>query len=256
MPEQKILVLAAHPDDELVGCGISIKNNIEMGNEVLVLFLTNGCIPVEELWFWQKWKHSKAVARRLKEAQDVADILGHKIKIAKENRPARKLWRGLNAAYNEVKQVIDEYEPSQIWVCAYEGGNPDHDCLNAIGYKLHTEGFEVLEFAEYNYKDGKKNYNTFIAFAKDAKVIELTKEESKFKKELYKKYTSEKGNLNLGIKQESYRPIRKYDYHSPPHKGELWYERFRQVPFHHPRIDRNDKTAISRAIMAFINLYS
>ena len=256
MSKQKILVLAAHPDDELVGCGINIKNNIAMHNEVLVLFLTNGCIPIDDLWFWQKQEYEKGVAKRLKEAQEAANILGHEIRIANKARPARKLWQELCAVYQEMQQIISEYKPTQVWVCAYEGGNPDHDALNAIGYKLHTKGIDVQEFAEYNYKNSKNNYNTFIEFAEKATIIKLTKEESKAKKELYSKYASERGNLDLGIKQESYRPIQKHDYTNPPHIGKLWYERFRWVPFHHPRIDRSEKTAVSEAIAEFMNTVS
>ena len=39
---RKILIVAAHPDDEMLGCaGVSAKN-IMAGDEVHVLFMTNG----------------------------------------------------------------------------------------------------------------------------------------------------------------------------------------------------------------------
>ena len=37
-----ILVVAAHPDDEALGCGGAVARHVSEGNEVYVLFMTNG----------------------------------------------------------------------------------------------------------------------------------------------------------------------------------------------------------------------
>ena len=38
----KILVIAAHPDDEVLGCGATIARHIHNGDKVQVVFLADG----------------------------------------------------------------------------------------------------------------------------------------------------------------------------------------------------------------------
>ena len=39
---QKILIIAAHPDDEILGCGGTMARHADQGDDVAVLFMTNG----------------------------------------------------------------------------------------------------------------------------------------------------------------------------------------------------------------------
>lgn len=43
---KKILVIAPHPDDEILGCGGTMIKNIKAGNEVYVCIVTKGCPPL------------------------------------------------------------------------------------------------------------------------------------------------------------------------------------------------------------------
>ncbi len=42
MPKQRVLVIAAHADDEILGCGGTMARHAQTGAEVAALFMTNG----------------------------------------------------------------------------------------------------------------------------------------------------------------------------------------------------------------------
>lgn len=42
----KVLVIAPHPDDEILGCGGSIAKHVDAGDKVYVAIVTKGCEPI------------------------------------------------------------------------------------------------------------------------------------------------------------------------------------------------------------------
>ncbi|MGB9152176.1 MAG: PIG-L family deacetylase [Alphaproteobacteria bacterium] len=248
---KRILILVAHPDDEVVACAASIAQARAQGATVSALYLTHGCIAKETMWPWQRKNYDQHVAKRHAEAEEAAMFLGIQ-PVGWSPRPARHLWRELPQVFQEINAAIMQYRPDQIWVPAYEGGNPDHDALNAAGFKFKTR-LSVLEFAEYNFFGGKPQSQTFISSEVSARTIILTPEERAAKRRALALYASEKGNLSaLGVEQESYRPLALYDYTLPPHQGKLWYARFQWVPFRHPRVDDTRASEVSKAITDFL----
>jgi LmbE family N-acetylglucosaminyl deacetylase len=251
MFSKRILILIAHPDDEVVGCTAAIMRAKAQGAEIFALYLTHGCLPQETLWRWQRKDYAKLVATRRAEAERAAQMLGI-IPLGWPVRPARQLWRELPHVLAEVEAAMAQCRPDQIWVPAYEGGNPDHDALNAVGFKLKNR-MSVLEFAEYNFFEGRAQAQNFISPDPTVRVIDLTPEEAAAKRVALKIYASEKGNLSyVRFARESYRPLARYDYAQPPHKGRLWYMRFQWVPFKHPRVDFTDPAEVSKAILTFM----
>ncbi|MFA5040364.1 MAG: PIG-L family deacetylase [Bdellovibrionales bacterium] len=249
---KRILILVAHPDDEVVGCATSIAHARAAGATVSALYLTNGCIPRESMWPWARKNYDRVVSTRHAEAEAAALALGLQ-PVGRSSRPSRALWRELPQAFREVQEALAQFRPDQVWVPAYEGGNPDHDALNAIGYKLKSR-VSVLEFAEYNFFGGKARYQTFISSDETVRVISLTPEEREAKKAVVKIYASEACNISyLGVEQESYRPLSTYNYGQPPHQEKVWYARFQWVPFRHPRVDFTQPAEVSAAIVSFLS---
>ncbi len=249
---KRILILVPHPDDEVVACAAALGRARAEGAEIFALYLTHGCIAREAMWFWQRGTYERIIARRRSEAEIVAKYLGI-TPVGWSSRPARCLWPELNRVEQEIQTAISAHAIDQIWLPAYEGGNPDHDALNAIGQKFTTK-ISVIEFAEYNFKDGKANSNAFPAMNGSEQVIELTATERDAKRHALGLYASEKSNLNyIDVRREMFRPLAGYDYTVPPHSGTLWYARFQWVPFHHPRVDFTDPSDVSKAITNYLN---
>jgi len=250
---KRILILAAHPDDEVVACAASSSRARAQGATLTVLYLTHGCLAREVLWPWQRKHYDRFVAIRRAEADKAAIALGLQ-PVGWGMRPARALWREMPRVYEEVLAAIEQYRPDQVWVPAYEGGNPDHDALNAIGFKLRSR-ISVLEFAEYNFFGGKIRSQSFISSDETVRTLTLTPEEQAAKRAALKIYSSETNNLSsLDVEQESYRPLALYNYEQPPHQGKLWYARFSWVPFRHPRVDFTLPAEVSEKIVAFLSL--
>lgn len=248
---KNILVLVPHPDDEVVACAASIGRARAHGASISALYMTHGCIARETLWPWQRSRYDAMVARRRAEAEEAANFLRLQ-PVGWSERPARHLWREMRAAFVEIQNAVRVYKIDQLWVPAYEGGNPDHDALNAIGQKFKTT-ISVLEFAEYNFLDGKASAQIFPKPNGSETVLQLLDTERQTKAKALALYRSEKMNLNyVGTTRESYRPLADYDYGQPPHAGQLWYTRFQWVPFRHPRVDFTNPADVSNAINDFL----
>ena len=78
---KKLIVFAAHPDDETIGCGGTIKKLSQNGCEVIVVFATTGNTGIDQSRSYEK--NIKSI--RLKEANSAAKILGIKKIISWKN---------------------------------------------------------------------------------------------------------------------------------------------------------------------------
>ena len=247
----RILILVPHPDDEVVAAAASIGRAKAQGAVLFTLYLTDGCIARETMWPWLRKTHGAVVARRRAEAERAAALLGA-TPVGWSRRSARRLWRELPEVHAEIDSAIKAHGPDQIWLPAYEGGNPDHDGLNALG-QLYSKDVSVLEFAEYNYFGGETCAQDFPSPSGEEQIMALTAAEQAQKRALLSAYASEQKNLNyVGVERECFRPLAAYDYSLPPHPGTLWYERFQWVPFRHPRVDFTRPGEVSDAICQYL----
>lgn len=239
---RRILVLAPHPDDEVVGCAVALRRAIAEGAEARVLFLTTGVPAPDVLWPWQRRHHAEMVERRRREAVAAASRLGVAI-AGFEDRPTRTLKDDLPAAVARVREAASW--ASEVWVPAYEGAHQDHDVANWIAARLDRP---ALEFAEYGFAGGVVRSN---AFADGSGAFPLSEEEAAWKRGLLALYASERGNLrHIKVEQEALRPLPRHDYARPPHAGTLFYARFQWVPFRHPRVDFTRPEEVCRALAA------
>lgn len=72
---EKILVVAAHPDDEILGCGGTLKRLINEGNEAYSLILSDGTTSRYDRL---TEKVSEDIKIRLRQNQSAAKVIGYK----------------------------------------------------------------------------------------------------------------------------------------------------------------------------------
>jgi LmbE family N-acetylglucosaminyl deacetylase len=249
---RRILLLIPHPDDEVVGCAATIKRAKTDGSQIFALYLTHGCIARQRMWRWERKKYDALVARRRAEGEKAAAFLGI-TPLGWSDRPARHIRFAMNDVYEEIALAIASQGCDQIWTPTYEGGNADHDAVNALA-SVFASQINVLEFAEYNFSGGHAHSQEFPKIYGTETSVTLSPTEQQKKRMALAIYASERGNLDyVHTQRECFRPLVAYDYSQPPHKGTLWYTRFQWVPFRHPRVDFTHPQDVSRAITSFLS---
>lgn len=119
----KILVVAAHPDDEVLGCGGTIARLINEGHEVHILILADGesSRVKDSLSF-----NSDLIQRRTIAAQKAGSILGC-TNVTVYNLPDNRL-DGLERLdiINLIEKYIDNYSPRSVFTHHSGDVNIDH----------------------------------------------------------------------------------------------------------------------------------
>ncbi len=242
-----ILFIIPHPDDEIVGCCSIIKNFLEENKKIHLFFLTNGVLSEEFMWFWQKSKNKEMMERRKEEMNKSMEMLGI-TSYTCQDIPTRTLKMKISETFYKIKEFIYSKKIDTIFCPAYEGGHQDHDISNFICSKLSRLCI-IKEFSEYNFFNRKINCNSFIKSSKGQKVLRLSNKEKTFKTACLKIYETERSNLDyIEVKNESYRPIAKYDYSRPPHDGVVFYRRYGFFSWH-PKVSSETPKEISKIII-------
>jgi LmbE family N-acetylglucosaminyl deacetylase len=230
---RRVLILAPHPDDEMVACGLAAWRARAEGARFSVLYLTTG-VP-EEAWPWRR-AYAARVARRRDEATAAASLL-RLDPAGFLDIPSRRLRHHLDEAAAAIEHALTATAAGELWVTAFEGAHQDHDAANALAARFR-ERLPVWEFAAYNYAGGRVCANRFADARGGVVELRADRDETRLKRRALGLYRSERGNLrHLRAVEEAYRPLPHHDYGAPPHPGILFRERFHWVPFRHPRID-------------------
>ena len=113
----KILVIAPHPDDEVLGCGGTIASHVKNGDDVHLCVATVAYAP--------DWSES-LIKKREKETEKSAKILGIK-KIHKLNFPTAKLDTiGQKEINDSLKNLINKIKPEVVYIPHQYDLHKDH----------------------------------------------------------------------------------------------------------------------------------
>src|SRR5205823_8398217 len=114
----RTLIVVAHPDDEVIGCGILLQRL----RHTTVAFLTDGA-PADP-YFWDKFgsRAKYAELRANETSQALKDLRG--VSTAFFGTRDQELVFHLDTALEWLRKVVAKEQPDSIITHAYEGGHP------------------------------------------------------------------------------------------------------------------------------------
>ncbi|HZR28092.1 MAG TPA: PIG-L family deacetylase [Terriglobales bacterium] len=221
------LVLVAHPDDEVIGCGALLDRM----RSSTVVFATDGA--PRDIFFWQAYGSRQAYAEiRRKEALQVAELASvSRVKFLSDSHDNmfvdQELFRNLAAAIDELRAIVQDTQPGCLLTLAYEGGHPDHDCCSfmtsVLAYEFRLPAWEMPLY--HRAPDLETRRQQFMAERGHEFVYNLTAPEQAKKQSLLDLYRSQHAVLqDFKISEERFRLLPVYDYSHPPHPAPLNYE--------------------------------
>lgn len=124
----KILVIAAHPDDEVLGCGGAMARHAAAGDEVHVVIMAEGLTSREP------WRRAEANANELRElartAQEANRLLGAKSVILHGLPDNRMDSLDLLEVIKLVEKEIARVQPELVYTHFSGDLNADHRIVN------------------------------------------------------------------------------------------------------------------------------
>jgi len=151
--KKSILVVVAHPDDEVLGCGATIRKHVLDGDLVSIVFMTNGVGS----------RNTSKVDKVQREAarNKALEILGVN-NFYQFSFPDNQMDSiPLLSIIKKVEEIIEENKPEIIYTHFHGDLNIDHRiCFNAVmtaarplpeSTVKEIYGFEILSSSEWQY---------------------------------------------------------------------------------------------------------
>jgi len=198
----KVLIIAAHPDDDVLGMGGTILKHSTKGDRVKVVYMTTGITARRSLEYHnitnyeydlkQNSKLKKEIERLRQDARTACKFLQVK-EVKFYNYPDNEMDTvPLLKVIKTIEKEIDESKPDRIYTNHYGDLNIDHRIVfNAtltacrpIGNKIkELICFEVISSSEWSYPTNfKPNYFVNIKSQLDKKIRAMQAYRSEIRK--------------------------------------------------------------------------
>lgn len=226
-------VIAAHPNDEIVGCGCLIA---KLSN-VRILHISNGAPRLVEearaAGFDTIDDYAAARERECLAALSLAQITPELV-INLDLKQFEASSHLVPLALNLVS-FLQKTAPQVVLTHAYEGGHPDHDAAafgtHAAVRLIEENGLKppvIFEMAIYPGNQGMSKVPDFLHNpARESTTLVPDREARDLKLKMFACFKSQKQFLDKSpLGPEKFRQAPAYDFRLPPHVGKLHYERF------------------------------
>jgi len=161
-----VLIIAAHPDDEVLGCGGTIVKHVLGGDHVSIVFMTNGESSRDNILL-------DNITSRSKDCKEAIEVLGIK-SVMNFDFPDNMMDQvPLLEVTKSIESAIDRFKPSVVYTHFSEDLNVDHRITHqAVMTACRPQSwspvksifcFEVLSATEWNsHTKSKFNPNKFV----------------------------------------------------------------------------------------------
>ena len=155
---KKILVIAAHPDDEMLGCGGTIAKYHRKGYEIKIIFLADGegARPIKDI------ENRESMSKKALSVIGVKDI--HFLRLPDNQLDSLPLLEIIR----NVELIVDDYCPTIIFTHWYHDLNIDHSisCRVALTIFRALPGSSVKKIYSFEVKSSTE-WSIDVSFKPD-----------------------------------------------------------------------------------------
>lgn len=228
----RLMLLAAHPDDETIGASALLAQF----PKTVVAFLTDGA-PRDTRFWPSDMSGSRQKYAELRR-RETANAFRH-ARISET-----PVWLGgtdqetvfqIQMLTSKLRALLDKTGIEAIVTHPYEGGHPDHDSAAliarlAISRMRKTPRPELLEMTSYHAHNKRCVTGEFLPEKSvgqkfDPLIFDLNECDRERKQKMMAAYRSQRAVLEgFRVDREMIRLAPDYDFSRPPHEGKLCYE--------------------------------
>lgn len=233
-PEPQVLVVLAHPDDEVLAVG----GRLERFRKARFLTITDGAprngLDARDHGFATLEAYRESRLEEMLQALSKAGLSGAVAPKFAGQVPDQEAAFHLVDLAHAIAREMAAFKPEAVLTHPYEGGHPDHDaCAFAVhaAVRLLSDGsLPILESPFYHAgEDGTMRTGDFLLDGPGSSVLvsHLDASEQQNKRERLACFASQTSTLaQFSVEKEQYRFAPAYDFTRPPHQGTLLYEQF------------------------------
>jgi LmbE family N-acetylglucosaminyl deacetylase len=235
--DKRVVVVAAHPDDETIGCGALLG---EM-SETRIVYLTDG-VPRDQSLVPDHFRGDAEAYRTVRAGERRAALalvgLGDE-NVATLGATDQEATYALEELALRLLAIVEQTLPTVIVAHPYEGGHPDHDAaafaaraVCSLQRRRRGWGTPLWEMTSYHGVGGRLVTGRFLDALGTRRqercetfTWSLSDDQRSRKANMMRCFESQRQVLApFGIETERFRPAPPYDFLRAPHDGELYYE--------------------------------